>query len=168
VEGGAYAVLVGADSRDIRLGQAVTVAGDGRETALAALKEKAPEYFALKKDGMIVSDASFEALYGRPLPPSKRRSGEPFTVNSTMFDIKDTPIGQGLVAQLRQGFTEAFGEGSGSEDMSRMIESMMMDMPLRTLSMLSQGQLPPQAIDGIVDALNGKSNPIIEGMFGGK
>jgi hypothetical protein len=85
-----------------------------------------------------------------------------------MFDIKDTLIGQGLLAQLRQGLSEAFSTGSGSDDVGRIIERMMLDMPLRTLSMLSQGQLPPQAIDGIVDVLNGTPNPIIEGMFGGK
>jgi beta-glucosidase len=168
VEGGVYAVLVGADSRDIRLRGSVTVTGDGRETVLATLREKAPEYFALKKDGFVVSDASLTALYGRPLPPSERQPGDPFTLNSTMFDIKDTQIGQGLLAQLKQGFAEAFGAGSGPDDMSRIIERMMLDMPLRTLSMLSQGQLPPQAIDGIVDVLNGKPDPIIEGMFGGK
>ncbi|MDR3174844.1 MAG: glycoside hydrolase family 3 C-terminal domain-containing protein, partial [Treponema sp.] len=106
LEGGSYSILVGANSRDIRLRQSVTVAGDGREASLAALKDKAPEYFALasgkdtgidNKDGLVISGASFEAVYGRPLPPAERLPGEPFTLNSTIGDIKDTPAGQALL-----------------------------------------------------------------------
>ncbi|MDR0641752.1 MAG: glycoside hydrolase family 3 C-terminal domain-containing protein, partial [Treponema sp.] len=127
LEGGSYSILVGANSRDIRLRQSVTVAGDGREASLAALKAKAPEYFALTeagKGGLVIPGSSFEALYGRPLPPAERLPGEPFTINSTIRDIKDTPAGQALLRQILEGVEKTFG--AGNADLRPMIDRMIM------------------------------------------
>jgi beta-glucosidase len=156
LEGGSYSILVGTNSRDIRLRQSVTVAGDGREASLAALKDRAPEYFALAasgKGGLVISDASFEAVYGRPLPPSDRLPGDPFTLNSTIGDIKDTPVGQALLRQIAEGVEKTFG--AGNEDMRPMIDRMIMEMPLRTLNMMTPGGMPPGALEGMLKALNG-------------
>ncbi|MDR2747919.1 MAG: glycoside hydrolase family 3 C-terminal domain-containing protein [Treponema sp.] len=156
LEGGSYSIIVGSNSRDIRLRQSVTVAGDGREASLAALKSKAPEYFALAASGtgdLVIPGGSFEALYGRPLPPMERLPGEPFTCNSTIGDIKDTPPGQALLQQIAAGVEKTFG--AGSSDIRPMIDRMIMDMPLRTLSMMTPGGMPPGAIEGILAALNG-------------
>jgi beta-glucosidase len=156
LEGGSYSILVGANSRDIRLRQSITVAGDGREASLAALKDRAPEYFALGapgKGGLVIPAASFEAVYGRPLPPSERLPGEPFTLNSTIGDIKDTPAGQALLQQITEGVEKTFGAGGG--DMRPMIDRMIMEMPLRTLNMMTPGGMPPGMLEGILKALNG-------------
>jgi beta-glucosidase len=156
LEGGSYSILVGANSRDIRLRQSVTVAGDGREASLAALKDKAPEYFDLRAGGegeLVISDASFRALYGRALPPSERLPGEPFTLNSTMRDIKDTLAGQALLRQIAEGVEKTFG--AGNNDMRSMIDRMIMDMPLRALNMMNPGGMPPGALEDILKALNG-------------
>jgi beta-glucosidase len=161
LEGGSYSVLIGASSRDIRLRQSVIVAGDGREASLAALEGKAPEYFAIAasrapgKEGLVIPGASFEALYGRPLPPAKRLPGEVFTINSTIRDIENTPPGQALLQQIRAGVEKAFG--AGNDDIRPMIDRMLMDMPLRTLSMFNPGGMPPGALEGIVNALNSVS-----------
>ncbi|MDR2177237.1 MAG: glycoside hydrolase family 3 C-terminal domain-containing protein [Treponema sp.] len=160
LEGGSYSILVGANSRDIRLRHSVTVAGDGREAGLAALKDKAPEYFGLTaqrkeapaKDGLVIPPASFEAVYGRGLPPAERLPGEPFTLNSTIQDIKDTPAGQALLQQIVSGVENTFG--AGNEDMRPMIDRMIMEMPLRTLNMMTPGGMPPGALEGILAALN--------------
>jgi beta-glucosidase len=159
LEGGTCSILVGSNSRDLRLRQNLRVAGDGREASLAALKNKAPEYFAMAAsggEGLVVSDASFEALYGRPLPPAERLPGEPFTLNSTIGDIKDTPPGQALLQQISAGVEKTFGAGDG---VRLMIDRMIMDMPLRTLNMMAPGGMPPGALEGILNALNGPAGP---------
>jgi beta-glucosidase len=156
LEGGTYRILVGASSRDIRLRGSVTVTGDGREAGLAALKERAPEYFNLKKGGFAVSGPSFQALYGRPPPPAERLPGEPYTLNSTLRDIKDTPPGQALLQQIAAGVEKAFGAGN-DDDIRSMVDRMLMDMPLRTLNMFNPGGMPPGALEGIIKALNGKA-----------
>jgi beta-glucosidase len=160
LEGGSYSILVGANSRDIRLRQSVTVTGDGREASLAALKNKAPEYFALEnpgKGGLVISGSSFEALYGRPLPPTEHLPGEPFTINSTIQDIKDTPAGQALMRQIAEGVEKTFG--AGNADLRPMIDRMIMEMPLRTLNMMNPGGMPPGALEGILNALNNGTGP---------
>jgi beta-glucosidase len=153
LEGGSYGILIGASSQDIRLRGSVTVRGDGREAGLGALREKAPEYFALKKEGLAVSGESFAALYGRPLPPADRLPGEPFTINSTIRDIKDTPPGQALLQQIIAGMEKTLGPGGG--ELRPMIDRMMMDMPLRALSMFNPEGMPPEVLEGILGALNG-------------
>jgi beta-glucosidase len=172
LEGGTYDILIGANSRDIRLRQSVTVAGDGREAGLAALEKGAPEYFALgnpgpgnpdlgnpgtNQKGFTVSDASFRALYGRPLPAPERLPGEPFSVNSTIRDIKDTPPGQALLQQISAGLEKSFG--AGNDDLRPMIDRMLMDMPLRSLRVFNPQGMPPGALEGIVKALNGGEPP---------
>jgi beta-glucosidase len=155
LEGGVYDILIGASSRDIRLRQSVTVAGDGMETDLMGLKEQAPEYFALKKEGLAVSDASFTALYGRSLPPADRLPGEPYTANSALRDIQDTPPGQALLQRIAAGREKALGNGNG--DIDPMIDRMVMDMPLRSLHMFIPGGMPPGALEEIINTLNGKA-----------
>jgi beta-glucosidase len=152
---------VGTNSRDIRLRQSLTVAGDGREASLAALKDKAPEYFGLGarsretsgKGDLVISDSSFEALYGRPLPPAEHLPGEPFTLNSTIQDIKDTPAGQALLQQITAGIEKTFG--ADNDGLRPMIDRMIMEMPLRTLNMMTPGGMPPGALEDILNTLNG-------------
>jgi beta-glucosidase len=160
LEGGSYTILVGASSRDIRLRQSITVTGDGREASLAALKDKAPEYFGLtvkrkeaSGEGVVIPDASFEALYGRSLPPSERLPEEPFTLNSTIQDIKDTPVGQALLGQIAEGVEKTFG--ADNDGLRLMIDRMIMEMPLRTLNMMIPGGMPPGALEDILNTLNG-------------
>jgi beta-glucosidase len=169
IEGGKYGILIGADSRDIRLNKTITVIGDGRETALLPLREKAPDYYNLKNEVLDISTASFEALYGQTLPHTNHEPGDLFTTNSTLADFKDTPIGQALYHIVVAGAQKNFGGGtSGSEEVSRMLENMVAEMPLRALAMFDQGQFNPDVVASLVDALNGKPSPVIEQLLGAK
>ncbi|GHV04193.1 glycosyl hydrolase [Spirochaetia bacterium] len=164
VEAGEYQILIGTSSADIRLSGTVTAEGDGQEAALASLKEKAPDYFALPRGELRISDAAFKALYGRELPRGPQ-PGDPFTVNNTLNDIKETPVGAALFKMVTANAAKSFGEGSS--DIMKMVEHMLGDMPLRALGMMSGGQMPPPVIEAVVDALNGKENPIAANILGG-
>ncbi|AEF82048.1 glycoside hydrolase family 3 C-terminal domain-containing protein [Leadbettera azotonutricia] len=156
LEGGLYRILIGASSRDIRLEGKLELTGDKRETAFAFLKGGRP----------VFDDASFKAIYGAELPPKERLPGEPFTVNTSVEEIKDTPIGKALFGMAVQGLEQAFGKEKS--DLKVMMESMLMDMPLRGLGMMSGGRLTPPVIEALVEALNGKPNPIASGLLGMK
>jgi beta-glucosidase len=166
LETGTCRILAGASSQDIRLEEQVTVQGDGREAGLAFLREKAPAYFNLKKTGPAFDEASFKALCGGELPPSVPLPGEPCTVNTTLEEIKDTQVGKAIIEMAGRGIAEAFG--AGNSDLKTMMESMLMDMPLRGIGMISGGKLTAQAIEAIVDTLNGKPNPAAAALFGGR
>jgi beta-glucosidase len=153
VEGGAYEVRVGSSSRDIRGVASLEVTGDGLEEKLAGLKAAAPEYCAVGAP-FAVADASFEALLGRPIPPAERVPGEKFTANSTLDDIKGTVMGKIIVGQVVKN---AAAMTAGMNDqMKRLVQAMMMDLPLRAIGMMSGGAMTPAMIDGVVDGANGR------------
>ena len=163
VEGGVYQLLVGAASRDIRLQADIEVTGDGKEALLASQKQEAPIYFNLPQGTLEVPDADFIAVFGHPLPPAHRLPGEEYTINSTLGEIKDTSIGKNLYRQVIQQVSKS-GMLSGDEDdapgesaemMSRMVEAMINDMPLRALLMLGGGSVSENQLLGMVDMMNG-------------
>ena len=155
IEGGAYTVSVGASSRDIRLTATVQVTGDGKEAQLAYLKDAVPTYFNLPQGVFTVSDAEYTALYGDELPPSEREDGEPYTMNSTLADIKDTMIGKPIYLAATQKAAEMAGD---NEAMKRMVESMVLDMPLRSLVVVSQGAFSYDMLEEILTVIGG--NPL--------
>lgn len=160
VEGGKYAVSVGASAADIRLTAEMDVAGDGDESLLAS--QSGLCYNNLS--GNSFSDADFIALYGRELPPSERVAGEPYTVNNTLGDIKDTPIGQKLLEMVQKQAGAMMD--SNDPNTSAMIRAMMMEMPLRGFGMLGGDQVPTGFAELIVDALNGNPSPALAQLFG--
>jgi beta-glucosidase len=154
LESGEYTVAVGASSVSLPLTAAIQVVGDGKESALAAQKTAAADYFAVAKGGIAISDEAFTAVLGRPIPPSQRAPTEPFTVNSTIGEIKDTPAGGQLYTQVLQGMAAMFGGGGEPDpDMKRMAEAMVGDMPLRALAMFSP-EMSPAMLDGIIAGAN--------------
>ncbi|MDR1355091.1 MAG: glycoside hydrolase family 3 C-terminal domain-containing protein [Propionibacteriaceae bacterium] len=155
IETGTYVVSVGASSSDIRLSGTVNIIGDGLQSQLASLRDCAPEYYNLRKgEPLKISGASFAAAYGSPLPPTKRAPGTPYTANSTLSDIKDKLIGKLLLSQVRKNAAQML-DGS-DESIVRMMEAALLEMPLRSLVTMSNGQLSIQQLTGILDMLNGK------------
>ncbi|MDR2606804.1 MAG: glycoside hydrolase family 3 C-terminal domain-containing protein [Treponema sp.] len=151
VEGGPYRILIGASSRDIRCESTVTVTGDGRESLLAYLKEKASAYFALSASPLDIPDADFEALLGRPIPPRNRVPGEPYSINSPLSTIKDREPGKSIYEEIAAGLRQMFGDSPG---LFLMFRSMLDDMPLRSLVMFSGGKINGAGVEDLVKALN--------------
>jgi len=159
IEGGVYEILVGASSRSISLRGEVQAAGDGYETLLQDQRKNSPEYFNLNVKDLRISDASFEALYGRKLPSSKRETGQ-IDLNSTVGDIRTTEIGKKLEAYIFQQMSAAFSS-ENTRDLRLMFDRMLVEMPLRSLAMFGRGsaKVTPAMIEALVDALNGKQGP---------
>lgn len=147
VESGAYEIRAAASSRDIRLRAAVDVTAQTRVQPPRSL----PCYRDLS-DGLHVSDAEFAALLGRPLPRRRRGKGEPFTVNSTVAEIDETPLGHLLATAMKKVAMKRVG---GDPGMAPMVEAMMSDAPLRMLLMVGGESVTPDRLCGLVDLLNG-------------
>ncbi|MCL2243174.1 MAG: glycoside hydrolase family 3 C-terminal domain-containing protein [Treponema sp.] len=154
LEDGSYEILVGASSRDIKLKGKVQVKGDGLESLLQDQKNKSPEYFNLPVKEFIISDSSFEALYGQKLPPQERPDGF-YDLNSTLAEIKETEPGKKLTCAISQQMTKIFGDDR-KNSFRLMMECMMEDLPLRSLGMMSGGLFNRSVAEGLVDILNGK------------
>ncbi len=112
VENGAYKILVGASSRDIRL-----------------------------EDTVEIKDA--------PQIPYR------FTMDSTLGDVMDSPLGKPFVEQIIQGmasFSQAADEGSAISP--EMMAAMMRDLPLHSITSFSQGKMRRTELEEIVQRLN--------------
>lgn len=150
VESGPYLLRLSASSRDVRLEGRVEVESTV-QASLPALQKVTPGYYDLSK-GIQVSDAEFTALLGRPIPQRERRKGEPHTVSSTLGDIQDKFLGRQLLSIMRKQMLKFAGDDPG---MALMMEKMILDMPLRTLAMMSGGSLSMQVVEGLVELMNG-------------
>lgn len=152
VEGGSYDILVAASSADIRLTDSVSLEGDGKDALLKPIYDTLTEYRKPAKPFRI-SDAQFEKLLGYKPPIGHMLPGEPFTVNSTLADIKDTFIGKTILKASRKQMGKMLGENP-DPTMLRLVERSMMDMPLRGMKMATS--MGNKKIEGIADLANGK------------
>jgi len=156
IEGGEYSILVGASSRDIAQRGTVKVKGDGKEQLLEKLKDSAPIYYNLPDAGRLsVPSAQFESVFGGAIPKAPS-TGRPFSVNSTLGDVRKTLFGKRLYKMIVKQMMAMFPEGSGDTGgFRRMAEAMIDGMPLRALSMMSGGSLDPVRLQKILKLLNG-------------
>jgi beta-glucosidase len=150
VESGPYLLRLSASSRDVRLEGRVEVESTV-QAPLPDLRKVTSGYYDLS-NGIQVSDAEFTALLGRPIPQRERRKGEPHTVSSTLGDIQDKFLGRQLLSIMRKQMLKFAGDDPG---MALMMEKMILDMPLRTLAMMSGGSLSIQVVEGLVELMNG-------------
>ena len=155
VESGEYEFRVSASSQDVRLSGKVQVQSTV-EATLPDLHRELPCYYDLRK-GIHVTDLQFTGLLGRPIPPRERQPGELHSINSTFTDIQDKWLGRKLLAIIRGEINKMPGEDA---DFKLMVENMIMDAPLRFLTMMSGGGgekgFSLQQIEGLVDLLNRK------------
>lgn len=148
VDGGTYAVEAGSSSRDIRLTQTIEVQGT---TPIITLNGRVPNYCDPAKQWPVPKE-QFECLLGHPVPPA--RSLRPFTTNSTLGEIQTTFVGRIFVKLIKANMAKTMG-GEGMEELSKMIDAMLEDMPLRQLAMMSGGAMTPAMMDGLVEMTNG-------------
>lgn len=148
VDGGEHTIEVGSSSRDIRLSQKLTVAGpkSKADEALSAYRDPASQW--------PVPQEQFEAVLGRPVPEPKGL--RPFTMNSTMSDVQVSAIGRQLKAQIVNGMAQQFdgNTSEGASEFTKIINSMMADMPLRQLPMISGGAFTHEIIAALVEQMN--------------
>ena len=121
-EGGVYDIEAAASSEDIRLKAPIDVEGDVEPRDL---RKVTPLYY--ERGGF--SNREFAAIYGRPLPLPRQPGQRPFTMNTTAGELDGTFAGK-MLAKL---VARHMGGGTGSDDLSRMFQAMLADMPLRGL-----------------------------------
>lgn len=150
VDGGVYTIEVAASSRDIRLSGSVTVRGTQPDTSFNAA---VPSYCD-PAASWPASREQFEQLLGHPVPPE--RPLRPFTPNSTLGEVQACFVGRMFLKKIKQNMAKQFsGGGDGDDELTRMIDAMLEDMPIRQLAMMSGGVLTPSVMEGLVEMMNG-------------
>jgi beta-glucosidase len=154
--GGSYEIEVGASSRDIRLRGAIQVVGDA-PARQGASDDALIEYRSLALNHGAISDAAFAALYGPTYRKEAPRRRRPYTINSTLSDIKGTLIGRILYrATMRQAVNVITDSDPERELAARqMVRRTIEDMPLRGLATSSGGAVTYGMMESFVALANG-------------
>ena len=148
IETGEFEILLGASSRDIRLKDTITVNSSYTGTS----KEVDSVYREIKNSIHQIDDKSFRQLLGREIP--KEAALKPFHRNSTIADISTTFIGKQLQNQLKKAFVKMFG--NADENTLLMVNSMIKEMPLKSLTLLAGDDFSEQKLEGLLFMLNGR------------
>lgn len=151
VPAGTYTVLIGASSRDIRLQQAVAIAG---EEVAAPAWQAGSWYENLSGEP---SRETWERLMGHPVPIQAEPKKGQFTMDSTCMEMKDAS----LVMKIQYMVTEniiAKGFG-GKKDLSdpsyRMMLTCATDCPMRSVVISSGGAMSDSLAQGLLHMANG-------------
>lgn len=148
IEAGEYEILIGSSSKDLRLTKSLSV-----QSEFSARESEADKIYKKRISSIhSISDRDFEKLLGRPIPPETPK--RPFHRNSTIADISTTFIGKQVKKKIAREMMKMFGEMDDSTRL--MVESMVNEMPLRSLTMLGGDQFSEKMMMALIDMLNGK------------
>ncbi len=150
VESGLYEILIGASSRDIRLKSNVNVNAVVQCEA-PDYRLLAPSYYSLPHtDGTLdIPESEFIALVGRPLPSV--RKGKPFHINTPVFELQSTFTGR-IFVNIAISMAIKTMKANEGDDVEKMLNSTVMDMPLRAIGMT--GQFTKDGVNGLTQILN--------------
>ena len=161
VESGAYKILVGASSRDIKLESEVNVTGAKADVEVPDYSAVAPVYYNLATATEVKED-EFQAVYGKELPGNAPFEKGSFTINNTISQLRPSAFGNGMYLLLTNA---AKLVAIGAEN-PEMITQSVKDLPLRAFSGWTGGIVSPYTVEGILDCCNGVKGGLGK-IFGG-
>ncbi len=150
VESGAFDILVGASSRDIRLEAKLTVTSSAKDVVIPDYRKTAANYYTAR--ARHITDEEFEAVLGFDIPPKVHDRKTPLTILNSLEDAKYTKWGGRINSMLDKALTLAFKEESG---MAGMIKAMAVEIPIRNFVTMSSGVFSEKMAEGLLMILNG-------------
>ena len=160
VTSGAYEILVGASSRDIRLSGVVQI--DSTQAGVVVPeRDRLPAYVEFSKQAT-VEKADFERLLGRKLPSNELVPGEPATLNTPISEMRFSFIGRYL-GNYMQRQVEVMTKDDPDSVTSVLMRAMIGEAPLRTLFMM--GGMDRPTLESLLLLVNRKYFAGIRGML---
>jgi beta-glucosidase len=152
VEAGAFEILVGASSADIRLRAEIQVQAEPLAPLPVSPEKLAPYYQLPSTSG--ISDVTFEVLLGRSLPPNQGARKGSYTLNSPVGDMKDSFVGR-LLGNVMQKQMQRMIQGQEDTPIGLLMEAMAREMPLRTM-LMTGGGISREMLEALLLMINGK------------
>jgi beta-glucosidase len=159
VESGAFEILIGASSRDIRLSATVEVTS-ARETTSTANRQGLAAYYNLPK-GAPIDRKSFETLLGRPVPPNEPSTKGSYTLNTPIGDMQDSFAGRQLSRFTNRQMAKLL-QGREGTPTALLMQAMAREMPLRVMLMSGDGSITREMLEALLVILNGQT---LKGLF---
>ena len=148
VETGAFEILVGASSRDIRLTETVNVTSTV-EAQTPDYRKTAPAYYTADLNGM--KGEQFEAVYGQKLPSPAFDKSKKIDIYCCLNDARHTKWG-GRICKLIEGIMSKMGSDANGD--GKMLAAMATQIPIRNFIAMSMGVFSPEMADGLLMILN--------------
>ena len=148
VETGAFDILVGASSRDIRLTETVNVTSTV-EAQIPDYRKTAPAYYTADLNGM--KGEQFEAVYGQKLPSPAFDKSKKIDIYCCLNDARHTKWG-GRICKLIEGIMSKMGSDANGD--GKMLAAMATQIPIRNFIAMSMGVFSPEMADGLLMILN--------------
>ncbi|MGC9394222.1 MAG: beta-glucosidase [Anaerolineae bacterium] len=155
VEAGAFEILVGASSQDIRLRATVEIA-----SAQPAPDRTAPDVYHAFPKGASISQKDFEALLGHPVPPNQGPQKGYYTLNTPIGDMQDSFIGRQFAGMMKKQM-EKMVVGKEDTPMALLMEAVFHEMPLRGM-LMGDSPLNREMLDALLLMMNGR---FFKGLF---
>lgn len=143
---GGYRIHIGSSSRDLRL--TTEIKSTGIQPDMATV----PEYYR-KPEGK-PSRRDFEMLKGTRV--RKIQTGKPYTVDHTLYEMKDALQMRIVMRILKRMLAGATGVKDENDNAYKVVYSMFMHTPIKRLSLLSPDKMPKYLGESIVHIANGE------------
>lgn len=154
LESGAFEILIGASSSDIRLKTTVEVKSTQAEAPTIDQNEHAVYYDFPK--GAMISKEDFKNLLGKPVPENRIVKGEPYTINTPINDMQDSFLGRQLGSYMRMQVGKMIKENDEDGPTALLLSAIVKEAPLRTMLMSSDGVLTREMLEALLTMINGK------------
>lgn len=145
IKEGEYEVLIGSSSKNLILQEDITIKGE-----VLKLENYAPFYENLEGKP---TRADFITLLGLRIDTPKEK--KQFTVNDTLSDMKDKPQMKPILKQLEKILKSTTGTGDSDEEGFQTVYAMLMETPIKRLSLISPEQMPKFLGETLVHVANG-------------
>lgn len=155
---GAYDILLGASSRDVRLKGVLHVQG---ETVAADDRLRGSWYETLEESP---SRTEWETLMGRPVPVAPEPEKGAFTMNHSLLEMRDSSRIMRMLYGVTQSYVaKGFGGKPDPDDPTyRMMLTCAVDCPLRSIVINGSGVMPERLMRGLLEMANGR---FLRGLF---
>ncbi|QWC00197.1 glycoside hydrolase family 3 C-terminal domain-containing protein [Mycoplasmatota bacterium] len=145
LEDGEYMISINASSRDVRYQEIISIDSED-----SIVNDHLDLYKNLSSES-IISDEDYKALLGYDIPPYP--SSKPFTLNSTIGEIRKTFIGEKIYKIMYKKMAYMI-ESEDNDTTKKMIEKSIKEMPFRSLVVFSGGDLSIRRAQGMLDLMN--------------
>ena len=152
VETGDFDILVGASSQDIRLSDTIRIDSEQKATPPTD-RDKLEAYYVPQK-GRVISQAEFEALLGHPVPPNEGPEKGHYTLNTPVGDMTDSFIGRQFYKSMKKQIGQMI-QGQEDSPVGLLLQSIVDEMPLRSIMMMSDGALNRKQLEALLLMING-------------
>lgn len=141
IEAGDYKILIAKNVEEVIHSFDVTLEGE-------ILDDEITSY---EKNTYDTSD--FGRIYRKPLPKKHIRPKRPYTLSSTLDDIRHTLLGR-MIAHfiMKEGLKQT--ENMKEDWMKEVARNTLKETPLRMLALFSAGKLSLYQVEGMLDAIN--------------